>query len=215
MKLHLGCGQVYLDGYLNIDYPDSEHSVLKGIKVDRYADLLTLSYRQNSINEVRLHHVFEHFPRAEAIALLASWRSWLEPEGTIRIEVPDFDKMARRVLSPVVSKRAKSVALRHIFGSNEARWAVHYEGWSARRLSEVFELFGFNIQKITRNSWKGTHNIEVIGVKNSEKITINSCSITAEKYLSNYLVDPHTEVKLLGIWMEIFNNRLKATWGKK
>ena len=76
MKLHLGCGQRHFEGYVNIDYPLSEHSVQQTSISDEYANLLELRYKPNSIEEVRLHHVFEHFPRAVAAALLYSWSTW-------------------------------------------------------------------------------------------------------------------------------------------
>ena len=31
-RLHLGCGTRYLDGYVNIDYPPSEHTVREFVK---------------------------------------------------------------------------------------------------------------------------------------------------------------------------------------
>ena len=81
MKLHLGCGQIYLNGYVNIDYPLTEHTVQQASVADEFCDLTNMHYKAGSIEEVRLHHVFEHFPRAQAIALLASWHSWLQRGG--------------------------------------------------------------------------------------------------------------------------------------
>ena len=82
MKLHLGCGHYYLEGYTNVDYPPSEHSVQQSIKADLFCDLATLRYAAGSVDEIRLHHVFEHFPRPAALALLCRWRDWLVPGGT-------------------------------------------------------------------------------------------------------------------------------------
>src|SRR5438477_9516222 len=98
MKLHLGCGQSYFEGYVNIDYPLSEHSVMKTSVADQFGNLFELNYAPETIEEVRLHHVFEHFTRAQACAMLASWNSWLKPGGIIHIEVPDFEKTAKAVL---------------------------------------------------------------------------------------------------------------------
>jgi predicted SAM-dependent methyltransferase len=70
IKLHLGCQEKYLEGYVNIDLPQSEHTVRKA-KVDVYADVRTLSYPVGSVDEVRSHHLLEHFSRQEALLLLA------------------------------------------------------------------------------------------------------------------------------------------------
>ena len=86
MKLHLGCGERYLEGYINIDYPPEQHTVQQNTKVDHYADITKLNYPENSIDEVRLHHVFEHFDRATALALLCNWHTWLKPGGKLLIE---------------------------------------------------------------------------------------------------------------------------------
>lgn len=81
LKLHLGCGEVYLDGYRNIDYPPSEHTVQTQTKVDEYADILReLVYPRASIEEVRLHHVFEHFTHPGATG---SFREGLEETLTV------------------------------------------------------------------------------------------------------------------------------------
>lgn len=80
LKLHLGCGDNYLAGYLNIDLPPSRQTVVK-TKADLYADIRVLDYPEGSVDEIRSHHVFEHFSRQEALKLLANWRRWLKVGG--------------------------------------------------------------------------------------------------------------------------------------
>ena len=171
MKLHLGCGQKYLEGYVNIDFPSSEHSVQEKSLADMHADLLALRYPVGSIDEVRLHHVFEHFPRPVACALLASWNSWLSDGGVLHIEVPDFTRTARAILNPFSSLKKQAVAERHLFGSHEAHWAVHCEGYTPRLLESMLTSACFRVGKIRRNAWRGTYNFEVIAAKGTSPVT--------------------------------------------
>ncbi|MBS3903039.1 MAG: NTP transferase domain-containing protein [Anaplasmataceae bacterium] len=147
-KLHLGCGEKYLPGYINIDFPPYEHSVIK-IKADMYADIRTLSYPDNSIDEIRTHHMFEHFPRAEALKLLSHWRRWLKPGGKIMIETPDFLACARSYAMTFSNKRRLELG-RHVFGSEEASWAHHYDFWDKPKLKYILSEFGFKNIKIKR-----------------------------------------------------------------
>ncbi len=205
LKLHLGCGARYLDGYRNIDFPPSEHTVQTDIRVDEYADIRELVYRRASVEEVRLHHVFEHFTRPVALALLTAWNAWLEPGGTLRIEVPDFDRTARRVLSPLTSEKRRGVALRHIFGSQEAPWAAHLEGWSARRLAKTVEAFGFNTAVRRKNRWKGTYNVDLSFRKTREISAAEARSVTAN-LLAKFLVDG--EESMLDVWMAAYDEQV-------
>lgn len=211
MKLHLGCGQRHFEGYVNIDYPLSEHSVQQTSIADEYANLLELRYKPNSIEEVRLHHVFEHFPRAVAAALLYSWSTWLKKGGTLRIEVPDFEKTGKVALSRFSSKKAKAVAMRHIFGSQEAHWAVHFEGYTPASLSNVMELYGFKVSEVKKNSHLGTYNIDVIATKVKDLSAAEAASIT-RNYLNGYLVaEVESEKLMLDIWMSDYEKQVKNT----
>lgn len=214
MKLHLGCGQVYLDGYINIDFPLSKHSVQHKSVADKRADITKLKYSKNSIEEIRLHHVFEHFDRATACALVAIWSNWLVDGGTLRIEVPDFARTALSILSPYTPLRKRSVGLRHVFGSQEADWAIHYNGWSKSELIKIFQMFGLDVTSIKRNQWKGTYNIEIIGKKvksYSKKIASRIC----RTWLTNFTVDDTpSERDLLEYWADISDSLIQNSWSK-
>ena len=212
MKLHLGCGQVYLEGYTNIDFPLSEHTVQEKSIADEFHDLTKLHYKSKSIDEVRLHHVYEHFPRHVALALLVSWHTWLKRGGSIRIEVPDFEESSRLVLDKKATEHDRKVALRHIFGSNEAPWATHYEGWSERSLREVCELLGFKKVEIEKTSYMATRNVIVKATKGFGEIDEKKARKLAAKYLKSFTVnDSEFEVSLLKIWLSEFDEQLKKT----
>lgn len=214
VKLHVGCGQRYLDGYINIDFPPEEHTVQQDSVADVLMDVRDLRMGPESVEEVRSHHVFEHFARPEACALLASWISWLVPGGLIRIETPDFSRSAMvALLHP--DRRHRSVAIRHIFGSNEAPWAVHLDGWSAARLREVMESFGLSRLRVRRSSWHGTHNVEIVGILVGAPPALETQREAAKRYLSRFLVDASdSEQRLLSIWLDQFD-KLAARCGAR
>jgi hypothetical protein len=213
LKLHLGCGERYIPGYLNIDFPPSSHNVQQVSVADQCADILSLRYERDSVNEIRSHHVFEHFPRPIACAMLSCWSSWLKPEGILHLEVPDLGKLALTILNPLASLRDKSVAERHAFGSHEAGWAHHYEGYSLGGLRAILSTFRFEEVEATRNHWKGTHNIEVISRKAETIREKNDFERAAESYLRNFLVDDSPgEERLLQVWMEEYREQVEKGW---
>ena len=139
-RLHLGCGDVRLSGYLNVDLPGGGRD---RPGPDLEADVRRLHCPSDSLAEIRLHHVFEHFDRVEALALLLRWYEWLEPNGTLVVETPDFDTCVAAYQRSGEDERA--LILRHLFGSHEADWAVHRDGWSAARFRNVLEPLGYEI----------------------------------------------------------------------
>lgn len=210
MKLHLGCGQRYLGGYINIDFPPEEHTVREKHPADQFADILSLSYPPGSVEEVRLHHVFEHFTRPVAYALLASWNSWLMPGGVLHIEVPDFGRTALSMLNPLAPLKSRLVAERHIFGSHEAHWAHHLEGYTRWTLRCVIEMFGYRVIGISGNSWKGTYNIEIKAVKERGD-SIEAFEQVSRKLLLLHLVDD-SEQRLLNQWLSDYREQVKKSF---
>ena len=209
MKLHLGCGQKHLKDYINIDFPISEHNIQEKSVAEIQTDITKLSYPPSTIDEIRLNHVFEHFTRPIACALIVVWRHWLKPDGILHIEVPDFYKTSFLILNPFSSSRKKSVALRHLFGSHEASWAVHREGYTISKLCTILKITGFEILKIYRNSYKGTYNFEIIARKSGNNFSKADLEKNVKDFLSEYLIDfSKSELKLLSVWIDKYRHQL-------
>jgi len=214
LKLHLGCGGKYLEEYINIDYPPENHTIQKELVADIHADIKLLKYPKSSIEEIRLHHVFEHFPRYVACALIAIWYFWLKPKGILRIEVPDFNRMAFTMLSPFSSFKRKAEAERHIFGSQEADWGIHYEGYTPKTLKLFLETYGYKTDKIIKNKWLGTSNFEIIAIRQDIEISKEQYELITRNYLSHFLIDESsTERDLLNIWMNRYKEQIEQSWG--
>ena len=120
LKLHLGCGTVYLKGYINIDAPCHKymgnyfnlmrdentttvdkyykypfiwaHSAKKPIIADRYIDIsmIHLFYKKNSVDEILAYQVVEHFHKHRVVELLRTWYHVLKKGGLLKIDVPDI-----------------------------------------------------------------------------------------------------------------------------
>lgn len=140
LKLHLGCGMNYLGGYVNVDLPPSEQTVIHA-KADVYKDIRELEYAENSVDEIRSHHLLEHFSRPESIKLLLQWRKWLKPGGLLFVETPDFESAVKTF--GLASLREKFKIARHLFGSQESGWALHKDFWGEEKFRFVLGKLGF------------------------------------------------------------------------
>ncbi len=215
MKLHLGCGQKYLEGYNNIDFPSTEHTVQNTSVADEFHNLYELTYPSVTIEEVRLHHVFEHFDRATVCAFMSAWNSWLKPGGRLHIEVPDFENTFKKNMSLLKRDKNEGVALRHFFGSLDAPCAVHYEGYSEILLTKIFQAFGFEVKVINKTEYKRTFNIEIIGTK-AKALSESDAKKAASEYLRFYLVDDSSsEMQMHGVWLANFEKQLAKSFAKK
>ncbi len=205
-RLHLGCGEVRLDGYVNVDYAPNKHTVQIRSVADMHADIRTMDLPSQTISEVRLHHVLEHFPRVEALALLMRWNGWLCQDGLLVVETPDFDRSIALLRSPWFSPARRNKVMRHIFGSQEASWAYHYDGWSESQFKRVLGSLGYGAVAFEMNSWKDTRNI-VVSARKARELTADESLQVAEQLLKSYLIDDSdTEARMLETWMKQFRN---------
>lgn len=133
-KLEIGCGRKPHKGYKTVD-------VEAYANPDYLGDFRKMCFVD--VDVLRAHHVFEHFSREEAIEILKQWHSWLRPGGTLIIETPDIEGICKQFEQS--SDKDKYWLTRHLYGSQEAPWAFHRDGWYANKFKKVLENSGFVI----------------------------------------------------------------------
>ena len=163
IRLNLGCGSDYLEGYINIDAPTSELSD-PNIRADMYVDINELSYPNESIDEIYMEAVFEHFPRHHAILNLKKFYLWLKKNGKITVVVPDFWCTIKNIQKSQ-SEEEKSFWFRHLFGPQDTAYGNHYDGFDKQRLKYIFNTVGFQKYKIRTKPYQSIPNIYFTAIK--------------------------------------------------
>ena len=147
MKLNLGCGSHVLDGYINIDLEDR-----LGVFV---SDIMNLSnnFPKESVDEIMMIHVLEHFYYWEAKDLLTQCLAVLKPERDLIIECPDLQQAALHIINqPIKNTRPKSRAMFMLYGDPKHKNAgmCHKWGYTPQSLTDL--LFEVGFCQVSRNT---------------------------------------------------------------
>ena len=140
LRLHLGCGSVRREGYVNLDkYPT------KG--ADRVMPADRLFYDDASVDEIYSSHMLEHLSPEELESAIKEWRRVLKPGSKVTVRCPNFEVYLREWLAGDDEYRLGWGRI-NIFGHSgrgEGMW--HRIGFSPGVLSRVFENHGFRTLK--------------------------------------------------------------------
>lgn len=134
LRLHLGCGNNRLEGYVNID-------LRMTAATDIVSDITRLPFRNNSVKRIELYHVIEHLPRTTVAKGLQHWFRLLQKGGIVVIECPDFDQAVREYLA------GNEHRLASVYGLQRYASDFHLWGWNTARLSQVLAEAGFSAIK--------------------------------------------------------------------
>jgi predicted SAM-dependent methyltransferase len=89
IKLHLGCGTVYKDGWINIDN-NQDNNIQK---LDLNWDLLKpLPFHDNSVDFIFNEHFLEHLTVEDGISAIKDFFRVLKPGGVMRIAMPNLEE---------------------------------------------------------------------------------------------------------------------------
>jgi len=169
LKLHLGCGNNFKDGYVNIDKYVNRDDV-------HQFDILELPFTENSVSEILAEHLVEHLSFHEEKLFFYEVKRVLTDGGFIKIEVPDMEW--------VFSEFSKAKddfkdfyevgSVDHYFGNGnelDNRWGVltthiwgnqngdgqfHKNGYTEQKLRNIGKLVGFTSCQVNRGFNKKT-----------------------------------------------------------
>jgi len=146
MKLHVGCGDVILPGWTNVDIDD-----IPGINLQD--DVKTLEkINDNSCDIIYASHVLEHFGRNEFEPILKLWNKKLKNHGILRLAVPDFEKSIQWYNK---TKKIEDI-LGLISGGQKTKFDYHKMIYDKKFLTNVLKICGFD--DIKEWNWKKTEH---------------------------------------------------------
>lgn len=147
VKLHLGCSNRYIPGFIHVDVDKFPH-------IDYQHDVATLPmFKNNTVDLIYCCGTLEYFDRDEAKEVLKEWKRVLKPKGTLRLSVPNFESITK-----VYLKYGKDLDHRGILGPLFGRWPIKTKKgkkfiyqktvYDFKSLKKVLEAAGFkNIKK--------------------------------------------------------------------
>jgi hypothetical protein len=141
LKLNLGCGDKYREGYLNID--------VNSQIADIHEDILNLEFDNESVSEVLMVHVIEHIDFSLVRPFLKRLFTWLREDGLLIIEFPDVLKVARCVLQfkgDIEKLENSPFGIRGFYGEPVHNMSIHeYHkwGWTEISLKSLLGDVGF------------------------------------------------------------------------
>lgn len=136
LKLNLGCGQRHLDGYLNIDFISNDK-----VKPNFVQDCTDLkNFQDESVDEILLIHVFEHFDPNDAEKILKEYYRVLKKGCKLILEIPDTIELCKHFED---SNELERIIILEGLYSTSTPWAPHRFGWYDDLLGKVMYVAGF------------------------------------------------------------------------
>jgi len=149
VKLHLGCGNRHINGFIHIDAVPYSH-------VDHVSTIDQLPFiESNSVELIYACHVLEHFQRKRVADVLREWCRVLKKGGILRVAVPDFHALAKIYIKNMDLNQV----IGPIFGRQDYLYNIHYNIFDFQSLSKNLEAAGFGEVKIY--DWKKTEHSDI------------------------------------------------------
>jgi predicted SAM-dependent methyltransferase len=145
-KLNLGCGAHPIAGFVNID--------LYSEMADERLDVLDLStYKQESVDLIESHHLFEHLSFEDARRGLMEWRRILRPGGYLILTCPNITHVAsiwiwRTLKFHLGLQVDRSYVEKMFYGPQTNPGMFHRAGYDHVSLKNLVVELGFDVQAL-------------------------------------------------------------------
>jgi predicted SAM-dependent methyltransferase len=133
--LHLGCGSIDHEQFINIDgYPYPHVDYVQSI--DRLPQ-----FENDTVDLIYASHCLEHFSYTQTKFVLDEWYRVLKKGAILRLSVPDFDKLVEIYY---IHDRDPDVILPQLMGGQNNKYNYHLTALNKRNLSRLLEVAGFS-----------------------------------------------------------------------
>ncbi|GBE74429.1 MAG: class I SAM-dependent methyltransferase [Microcystis sp.] len=161
MKLNIGCGTDYREGFVNIDGSKNLPKIDQVIDIS--AESLLTYFNPGTIEYILANDIIEHHFHWEAVRLLTEFFTLLKTDGIVEIRVPDIEyiiKSWRFWRSPIEKKivmlyGGQDLPQGNDIAMNESRkkfpqFFCHKYGYSMQSMKQELEKIGFRSIKSKR-----------------------------------------------------------------
>lgn len=145
IRLHLGCGETYREGFVNVDLRED-------CRTDLNCDVRSLPFDDGDVSEIVAEDLLEHFPARETQALLAEWGRVLHVGGRLTIKCPNMLALSDAILTAdrhgdhgAVRMFINNVMGGHRWGPDGA-WDTHHWNFTPSTLAAALDQAGFDVE---------------------------------------------------------------------
>ena len=199
MRINLGCASTLLDGYLNIDMDslDAIKSRYPNLDIGRdkeflQADIFSLPFEENSIDEIRCDSLIEHLSFKEEKIFFEYMIKLLKVGGVLNLSTTDFHAIILKWLAAEDNwkdfyrdddeainnchwfgtytyepKNRWGYLTASIYGPQNSDGQFHKNCYTEEKLVAIYKYFGLEVVDIQRFKWKGDRDdmIRIMGKK--------------------------------------------------
>lgn len=170
MYLHLGCGSINHDQFINIDGLPAAH-----IHYIREIDNLS-PFKDKTIDLIYASHCLEHFSHRKVSNVLSEWFRVLKDGGILRISVPDFD-----LLLKIYTENGNNMdtIIDVLMGQQDYKYNFHMTAFNKSILERLLTNVGFKETRIwqpnscTLTTFNDFSSYEIVFDQKSYPISLN------------------------------------------
>jgi tetratricopeptide (TPR) repeat protein len=133
MKINIGCGKTYKEGFINIDSFDTTVA-------DKKMSADDLKFSSNTVEEIHACQLIEHLGFIKTIYALTEWFRVLKPNGKLLIETPDLELSFKKFIKG--DRNVRKGILSWIYGL-ETPGMIHKFCFPEELLEELLKKTGF------------------------------------------------------------------------
>jgi SAM-dependent methyltransferase len=131
LRLNMGSGVDYKEGFLNIDLFDTS--------ADASWDIRKLPLNNGSVAQIIAYDVIEHIANEDLVPMFKEWHRVLKNEGEVIITTPDMNSVCEEYLKDPEN----DWSFAPIYGNQDGEGQFHKSGFTPKRLFKLFGYAGF------------------------------------------------------------------------